>query len=304
MLGRTKTRLLAGDFHPELRTLSRVLPGRAVSGPRTLRFLRRLEKLKRLDGSLEVHSCGPCEVVVYRPSGPTRGLILWLHGGGLILGSAKDDSTTCRRWANNLNAIVVSVEYRRPPEHPYPVAIEDCYAALLWAVSREELAGLPVVVAGGSAGAGLAAALTLLARDRKQVDVAAQILIYPMLDDRTVMDADPGHATRRLWDNQANRLGWTSYLGERVATDDVSPYAAAARAEDLQGLPPTWIGVGTLDLFYNENVQFTERLQDAGVDCEIIIVKGAFHGFDVFGKTSVAQNFSASYMAAMDRALS
>ena len=298
------TRLFAGDFHPELRTLSRVLPGRAVSGPRTFKVLRWLEGLKAADGSLETHSCGPCDVVVHRPEHAPRGLVLWLHGGGLILGSGKDDPATCRRLAEELDAVVVSVDYRRPPEHPFPAAIEDCYAALVWSASLEELRGLPVVLAGGSAGAGLAAALALLARDRKQVDVAAQVLIYPMLDDRTIIKTDAGHATRRLWDNVANRLGWTSYLGEHVATPDVSPYAAAARAESLVGLPPTWIGVGTLDLVFEEDVLFAERLRQAGVDCETVIVEGAFHGFDLARRTSVAKSFRASYVSAMNRALS
>ena len=300
---RPLARLLARRFHPELRTLARVLPTSAVRGPRTLHALRWLESRSRVPAGLDIRSCGPCEVVVHRPDGPPRGLVLWIHGGGLILGSGKDDPDSLRQLAHELDALVVSVDYRRAPEHCYPAAIDDCYAALVWASSLEEVAGLPVVVAGGSAGAGLAAAVALVARDKRQVELAAQILIYPMLDDRTIRVRDRDKRVRRLWNNRANALGWRSYLGDRAATADVPAYAAAARAENLHGLPPAWIGVGSLDLFHDEDVAYAERLLEAGVPCDLVVVPGAFHGFDLAKSSRVARDFRASYVSAMARAL-
>ena len=213
--------------------------------------------------------------------------LLWIHGGGYVIGDAAQDDVLCRRFARELGATVAAVNYRLAPEHPYPVPLEDCYSALSW------LAGLPsvdpgrVAIGGASAGGGLAAALALLARDRRQIPVAAQLLVYPMLDDRTVQRsglADPGH---RLWNQTSNRFGWRAYLGD--ADPDV---AVPARHEDLTGLPPAWIGVGTLDLFHDEDLDYAQRLRDAGVPCDVMVIKGAFHGFDgIAPKARVSQSF-------------
>ena len=297
------TRLRSQAFHPELRVPARVLPGRVVSGPRSLGVLRRLSDLKRAHG-VQVHSCGPCGVAVFRPAqGPCRGTVLWLHGGGMILGRGTDDAESLQRMADELRAIVVSVDYRLAPEHPYPVPLEDCYAALCWAAALPEAAGLPVVVAGGSAGGGLAAGVALAARDRGEVALAAQVLIYPMLDDRTACRPDPQPDVRRLWDDVANRFAWQSYLAAAPGSSQIADYAAPARATTLSGLPPTWIGVGSLDLFHDEDVAYAERLWAAGVPCELVVVDGAFHGFDLASRTEVAREFRASYVAAMDAAL-
>ena len=225
-------------------------------------------------------------VRLFRPAdvtGPGPAL-LWMHGGGYVLGNAAQDDTVCRRFARDLGATVASVDYRLAPEHPYPTPVEDCYSALTW------LAGLPAVdparvaIGGASAGGGLTAALAFLARDRG-TPVAAQLLVYPMLDDRsTAGPANPGY---RLWNQSSNRFGWESYLG-----DADRAVAVPARRTDLRGLPPAWIGVGTLDLFHDEDLAYAERLRAAGVPCEVEVVPGAFHGFDVIAaKTEVAQSF-------------
>jgi acetyl esterase/lipase len=207
-----------------------------------------------------------------------------------MLGHAGQDDALCRRFARELGITVAAVDYRLAPAHPYPAPLEDCYAALL------SLAGMPTVdesriaIAGASAGGGLAAALALLARDRREIALAAQLLLYPMLDDRTADRPDPDARHRRLWNNTSNRLGWNAYLGD--ADPDV---AVPARRRDFSGLPMTWIGVGTLDILYDEAVTYAHRLRAADVPCKLEAVPGAFHGFDaVAPKTGVAARFFGS----------
>jgi acetyl esterase/lipase len=243
-------------------------------------------------------------VVVIRPQEERhRGAVVWVHGGGMVLGSGTDDTRGLQELADELAAIVVSVDYRLAPEHPYPTPLEDCYAALCWTAELPEVQGLPIVLAGGSAGGGLAAGTALAARDRGGPDLAAQVLIYPMLDDRTASRVDDGHAHRRLWDVRSNAFGWRCYLGQEPGAAEVPAYAAPARAIDLSGLPATWMGVGTLDLFHDEDLDYAARLEAAGVPCRVEVVEGAFHGFDLAKRTAVARAFRASYVAAIDSAL-
>ena len=228
-------------------------------------------------------------VRLHRPPGATgRGpALLWIHGGGYVIGSPNQDDTLLPRFAKAVGVTVAAVRYRLAPEHPYPAGLEDCYAALTW------LAGLPTVdpgrvaVGGASAGGGLAAALAQHALDRGEVDVAAQLLVYPMLDDRSGTAPgldDPNH---RLWTQKSNRYGWSSYL--KGADLEV---AVPARRKDLTGLPPAWIGVGTLDLFHDEDVAYAGRLRAAGVPCELETVPGVFHGFDgVIPKSELVKSF-------------
>ncbi len=280
-------------FHRDLSRAARLLPRNIVS-PASQPLLRRmtamLERRKPPRGVEALTlGCG-VRVRLYRPTGvdtPAPAL-LWIHGGGYVIGSAAQDDRLCRRFASTLGVTVASVDYRLAPQHPYPAGLQDCYAALGW------LAGLPsvdpaqVAIGGASAGGGLAAALALLARDRAEIPVAAQLLVYPMLDDRSV-GPDLDHPGHRLWSQNSNGFGWSAYLG---AADPAE--AVPARREDLSGLPAAWIGVGSLDLFHDEDLAYAQRLRAAGVPCEVEVVPGAFHGFDaVARKSAVARSFFA-----------
>jgi len=189
------------------------------------------------------------------------------------------------------------VEYRLAPEHPYPAPLEDCYAALTWLTRLPAVDSARVAIGGASAGGGLAAALALLARDRGEIAPILQLLAYPMLDDRSA--AKPKNPDYRLWSPSSNRFGWASYLG------DADPQVAVpARRDDLSGLPPAWIGVGTHDLFYDEDLAYAARLTAAGVPCHVEVVPGAFHGFDLIApKARVSQAFFASQCASLRTAL-
>jgi len=240
-------------------------------------------------------------VYLYRPPGGTDvgpGL-LWIHGGGYVIGHPLQDHALCKRFARELGATVVAVDYRLAPEHPYPAPLEDCYAALTWLTRLPAVDAGRVAIGGASAGGGLTAALALLARDRGEVSPAAQLLVYPMLDDRSVDRPELDKPGRRLWSQQSNKLGWSSYL--RGADPEA---AVPARRADLSGLPPAWVGVGTLDLFYEEDLAYAERLEAAGVPCEVEVIEGAFHGFDVVAaKAPVTQAFFGSQCAMLRRAL-
>lgn len=243
---------------------------------------------------------GPgASVRVQRPgsaSGPGPAL-LWIHGGGYVIGNAAQDDGLCQRFSRELGITVGSVDYRLAPEHPYPAALEDCYAALLRLAELPEVDATRIAIGGASAGGGLAAALALLARDRGEVRPVLQVLSYPMLDDRSA--ALPANRDYRLWSPSANAFGWASYLG------DADPAVAVpARRDDLAGLAPAWLGVGSLDLFHDEDVAYARRLQEAGVPCALEVVDGAFHGFDLLTpKTGVSQAYFASQCERLRAAL-
>ncbi|MGV9802085.1 alpha/beta hydrolase [Mycobacterium sp. NPDC003449] len=279
----------APEFHPDLEHIARRIPRRLLNRA-TLPILQRLSALMALRTPKDVEVLtltSGAGVRLFRPagvSGPTPAL-LWLHGGGLVLGSAAQDDALCRYFADELGATVASVEYRLAPQHPYPAALEDCYSALGWLAALPAVDPARVAVGGASAGGGLAAAVALLARDR-EFPLSAQLLVYPMLDDRTV-GPEHDHPGHRLWTQGSNRLGWSCYLGQADPS-----IAVPARHPDLSNLAPVWIGVGTLDLFHGENVAYAARLREAGVPCEAEVVDGAFHGFDIIAsKTKVARGF-------------
>jgi acetyl esterase/lipase len=289
------------EIHPDLRRVARFAP-RQIVYPWSLPLLRRLPVANRSsdDGVDVVDLPSGAGARLYRPTAaaaPTAAL-LWIHGGGYLLGSPEQDDALCRRYVQRLGIVVAAARYRLAPEHPYPIPLEDCYTVLTW------LAGLPgvdadrIAIGGASAGGGLAAALGFLARDRGEVSPVLQVLSYPMLDDRTVgpeLDK-PGF---RLWNARSNRFGWTSYLG---GADPA--VAVPARRTDLAGLAPAWLGVGTLDLFCAEDLAYAARLNAAGVECEVHEVPGAFHGFDGLApKAAVSQAYFDSTCASLRRAL-
>ncbi|GAA3241546.1 alpha/beta hydrolase [Actinocorallia longicatena] len=225
-------------------------------------------------------------VLVCRPSGaagPVPG-IYFVHGGGMVLGDNRTGLLETLALAGELKAAVVSVDYRLAPEHPHPAPVEDCYAGLLWTAENAAELGVDpgrLVIAGTSAGGGLAAAVALLARDRGGPALAGQLLACPMLDDRNDTPSALQMAGLGVWDRTANDTGWTALLGEARGTDAVSPYAAPARATDLSGLPPAFIDVGSAETFRDEDVAYASRIWQAGGAAELHVWPGGFHGFDM-----------------------
>ena len=222
---------------------------------------------------------------VYRtPSDRTdRPVILHLHGGGYVLGSPDSMAPQCCAWAKGMDAVVVAPAYRLAPETAFPGNVEDAYAALAWIHDNASQLGVDtsrIAVAGESAGGGLAAGLSLLVRDRKEYAFCFQYLIFPMLDDRTTIRADLSSMFGEfVWTRGMNHFGWCSLLGKEPGGEDVSPYAAAARADDLSGLPPTFISTGAMDLFTEEDLDYARRLMAEGVPTELHVYPGAPHGF-------------------------
>ncbi len=267
-------------------------------GPRTLPLLRALMKLqfRRTPRDVEVVTLSSgTRIRLFRPAGSTdvAPALLWIHGGGYVMGAARHDDGLCRRFSSRLGITVASVDYRLAPEHPYPAALDDCYSALRWLAEEPSVDPARLAIGGASAGGGLAAALALLARDRGEIDLSLQLLVYPMLDDRSPPSAvDHDY---RLWSPRSNRFGWAAYLG---ATDP--KIAVPARRDDLTGLPPAWIGVGTCDFFHDEDIAYAERLRSAGIPCHVEVVSGAFHGFDqVASKARVSRDFFAVQCAGL-----
>jgi acetyl esterase/lipase len=240
----------------------------------------------------ERHVPGPrgtpdVRILIFSPpaAGGSKPGYLHVHGGGYVMGSPEMFGREGRALIEEVGCVVVSVDYRLAPETVYPGPLEDCYAALKWFHANAASLGVDpnrIAIGGESAGGGLAAALGLLARDRGEVPVKFQLLSYPMIDDRTAARSEPHPFTGQfVWTPQANRFGWQSFLGRDPGTSGISAYAAAARAEELARLPPTFIGVGSLDLFLDEDVEYAQRLLRAGVPTELHIYPGAYHGFDL-----------------------
>ena len=248
-------------------------------------------------------------VRIYKPANQSGTLpaFLWIHGGGYIMGDIEMNDVICKYTTLAGDCVTVSVEYRLAPENPFPAPVEDCYAALKWLASHaDELDVDPnrIAIGGGSAGGGLAAGLALLTRDRAEVDIIAQFLIYPMIDDRNTQQASDTLPDTILWTRESNLIGWSSYLGCEPGGDNVSHYAAASRAEDLTGLPPAYIAVGDLDLFAEEDVEYARRLINSGVPTELHVYPGGCHAFDGFAPgADISRQFNDDYYRALKRSL-
>lgn len=227
---------------------------------------------------------GRMRVQVYRPEGPPpRGGLLWVHGGGFVIGSWRQDHRHCAEIARELGIVVVSVDYRLAPEHPFPAALDDVHRAWIWMQTRADTLGVckdRIAVGGESAGGGLAAGLAQRLRDEQAVQPVAQWLYAPMLDDRTAANGALDELDHWVWNNASNRVGWSAYLGHAPGTVSVPSYAVPARCDDLAGLPATWIGVGDIDLFHDEDARYAARLHDAGVQTMLDVVPGGPHGFE------------------------
>jgi triacylglycerol lipase len=248
------------------------------------------------------------QLLVHRPRGAAGLLpaVLHIHGGGYVIGSAAMWVESNQRTAADVGCVVVSVDYRLAPETRHPGPVEDCWAALNWLHGEAEALGIDpgrIAVMGESAGGGLAAALALIARDRGGVSIAHQHLIYPMIDDRTSFRDPHPYSGEFVWTVESNRFGWTALLGECAGGEDVDLYGAAARATDLTGLPSTYIAVGALDLFAEENIDYARRLLRGGVPTELHIYPGAFHGFEIATEAEVTRTAYGNSLAALRRAL-
>jgi len=309
----------SSNVHPELQSILKKSPAFHYSGKNL--WLTRLLislmpapkapedisikniKIDRRDGNstirLRVHQ-------PVKPAHPTP-VLIWMHGGGYIIGKPELEDGLCNHFVRELGINIVSVDYRLAPKHPFPAGLEDCYSALMWAKQNSESFGFDatrIAIGGTSAGGGLAASLAQLAYDRKEVTPIFQLLTYPMLDDRTALHRDIDDSNSPTWSQKSNRFGWASYLGKNYGMDEMPAYSVPARHEDLTGSPPAWIGVGTLDVFYEEDMMYAQRLKEAGIECDLNIIEGAFHGFDVFDQQlSIVQGFRNSQIAALKKYL-
>jgi acetyl esterase/lipase len=282
---------------PELRRRARLVPRpplRTAFGVRASRTLNELfSRRGTVDGvSLREVSAGPSRLRVFtptagaapRPGEPGRPALLWLHGGGFVYGTPLQDDRFCAVTARDLGVVVVSVGYRLAPEHPFPAAVDDGFAAWAWLRSGAAAAlgadPARIAVGGQSAGGGLAACVVQRIHDAGDGDPAAQWLFSPMLDDRTAALRELDGVRHPVWTNALNRIAWGAYLGAPPGGDALPAYAAAARRTALAGLPPAWIGVGSIDLFHDETLAYAAALRAAGVGCTLDVVPGAPHGFE------------------------
>jgi len=248
-------------------------------------------------------------VRIYRPE-KQAGLLptlLWIHGGGYMLGEIDQEDFTAKQFTLAGECVVVSVEYRLAPENPYPAPLEDCYAALKWLsthagelrVDRSRIA-----IGGASAGGGLAAGLAILAHDRAEVDIIFQLLVYPMINDCSIAPASDTLPDSIFWTRENNLVAWRSYLGCEPGSDDISCYAAPYRATTLEGLPPAYITVGDLDLFAQEDIEYSRRLIESGVPTELHVYPGGCHAFDMLVPgADISERFTADIHRALKRAL-
>lgn len=248
-------------------------------------------------------------VRIYEPKEKNELLpgLLWLHGGGYVFGIPEGDDLLCQRFVTEGNCVVVSVDYRLAPENPYPAGLEDCYSALKWLSGNAAGLGVDpsrIGVAGASAGGGLTAALSLLARDRKGPELCFQMPLYPMIDDRNNTPSSLEITGNMVWNHDLNQRAWTMYLQGANQTENVPVYAAPARATDLSGLPYTYTCVGQLDPFRDETLIYIQKLCQAGVDVEFHLYPGAYHGFEgVVPQANISQRALAEYIGAVKHVL-
>lgn len=242
---------------------------------------------------------------VYRPVDATDPLpgLYYLHAGGMVLGAPEHDDIFALAFTEDVGCVTVSPDYRLAPEHPYPAALHDCYAGLVWVIEHADELGIDrqrVAVCGRSAGGGLAAATALLARDRGGPPIAYQMLLYPMLDDRNETPSSREITDIGVWDRSANVEAWNWYLSGAAGSPETPAYAAPARASDLSDLPPAFVDTGELDLFRDENVAYAAGLLHARVPTELHVYAGAYHAYD---DLAPAANVSRWAMEARTRGL-
>jgi acetyl esterase/lipase len=307
---------------PELSMALDVVPDVTVSGERLAAARATIAEmtmagLEDADPSVSVSehwapgfNGGPdVRMVVYRPEGlaDRAPVVLQIHGGGYIFGTAELGDPRNRAMARHVGCAVASVDYRLAPETPFPGGLDDCYAGLLWLHRQGAALNLDpdqIAVHGESAGGGIAAALAIMARDLAGPPIRFQMLTYPMLDDRPPQGGRHPYAGEFVWDEASNHYGWQCWLGREPGSPDIPPLAAPARVADLRGLPPTFIATCALDLFAEENLEYARRLLRAGVPTELYLAPGAFHGFDAMvPEAAVTRRFLKLSDDALRRAL-
>ena len=253
---------------------------------------------------------GQVPVLIFdpRPGATNRPATIYIHGGGYVVGRADTNIQLAQDIAQGTGSMVVSVDYMLAPEAHFPKSLEQNYAALAWLHKSAGQFGVDparLAVMGDSAGGGHAAMLAIAARDRREIPVAFQCLIYPMLDDRTGSNRRvPPYMGHFIWTEAENRFGWTSLLGQPAGSPTVPPGSVPARVADVSGLPPTFIGVGSIDLFCEEDIEYARRLIHTGVNTELMVVPGAYHGFDVVARDAkLSVEFRNAWQAALRRGL-
>ena len=302
-------------IHPDLRKATASFPKLPLTsgfGRLVTRLLLPLlvPRTTNVDGVTveQVTTAAGLKLRVYTPSGAkTRAALLYIHGGGMMIGTPSQDDRLLASTAAELDIMIVSPDYRLAPENPDPAALDDCRAAWTWMINNQSARGIDtarMAIGGESAGGGLAAGLVLRIHDEGGIQPVAQWLFCPMLDDRTALDRSLDETDHFVWNNTLNVAGWTSYLGERFGTDDVSEYAAPARRANLRGLPQAWIGIGDVELFYDECKEYAIRLSAAGVPCQLDVVSGAPHSFQGLApETQLAKDYLAKATSWLREAL-
>jgi acetyl esterase/lipase len=300
-------------INPELRKAYRRIPNLRMDKPWVLRLTRWLMKwqkgVRSAEGvSIVDHQLGVAGVRVYEPDNRTaQAALLWIHGGGMIIGSNIINDNECIRYARELGILVASVEYRLAPEHPFPAPLDDCFTVWQWLQDNAAQLGIDparIVISGQSAGGGLSASLVQRIHDSGGVQPAGQALHCPMLDDRTALRTELDPVMHKLWNNLSNRAAWAHYLGQPAGEPAVPDYSVPARRESLAGLPETWIGIGGADIFLDEAGVYRDRLEAAGVPCEFHLASGGFHGFEaVAAGTEVLKGLYDSNDAFLRRTL-
>ncbi len=244
------------------------------------------KQIERPDGSL-------LRICVYSPKEKAENVpgVLWIHGGGYAIGIPEQDISFIESFVLSSGCVVVAPDYTNSTDAPYPAAFDDCYLSLLWLKENGSLYGMrsdQIFVGGDSAGGGLCAAVTLKARDTKDVNIAFQMPLYPMLDDRMITESSKNNDAP-IWNTKSNEVAWKLYLADDYKSDNVSKYASPSRETDYGSLPPTLTYIGTVDPFLDETLKYVDDLKSAGVEVSFRLFDGCFHGFDLFTFTSPAK---------------
>ena len=290
-------------LHPEIRKIFRLIPPLPFHSKLFVRLnnllVRMLPTAKSVAGlALQQQPLTHGALRIYRPTRRLSGAgLLWIHGGGMMTGRAAQDDRICSGFAQQLGLVVYSVDYRLAPRYPFPAALDDCMDAWWWVLNNAHDHGVEatrIAIAGQSAGAGLAASLAHKIFDLGDVQPAALALFSPMLDDRTAARRELDALNHRIWNNRSNRAGWSAYLGQNAGAKEPPAYAVPARRDQLAGSPPTWIGIGDIDLFAEESQAYAERLRSAGVHCDLHLAPMAPHAFETIApESSIARNLFA-----------